>query len=118
MPGNAAPIAGAAFLHKAVWISPIRGRLVFPNPGRNKLLLLICTVLTSCISIDERSIRPGVFDLSTPANGFINSEQRARIILGMRARELCPHGFDRLSESRIVDARALETMIWRVACRA
>jgi hypothetical protein len=72
--------------------------------------------LQACVSVDEAQLRPGEFDIATPATGLINSEDRARVILDLRARELCPEGFNRFSESRIVDRRALETVIWRIAC--
>lgn len=97
--------------------SPHVRQSVTPRKMRTRrALLLVCMALAGCISVDERQIRPGVFDLSTPANELMNSEERARIILGLRARELCPEKFDRLSESRIVDATGLQTMIWRIAC--
>ncbi len=79
------------------------------------VLPLFCA-LQACVSIDETRLTPGVFDLATPANRFINSENRARVILALRARELCPNGYSRSSESRIVDAKGIETMIWRIRC--
>ena len=79
-------------------------------------LLLFCFVLQACVSVDETQLRPGIFDIATPATGFINSEDRARVILDLRARELCPQGFGRFSESRIVDRRAMESVVWRIAC--
>jgi len=84
---------------------------------RAGLPLLLCFILQACVSVDEAQLRSGVFDIATPATGFINSEDRARVILGLRARELCPAGFDRLSESRIVDRNASEFVVWRIACR-
>jgi hypothetical protein len=72
--------------------------------------------LQACVSVDEAQLQPGVFDIATPASGLINSEDRARVILDLRARELCPEGFNRFSEIRSVDRRALETVMWRIAC--
>jgi hypothetical protein len=83
---------------------------------RARLPLLFCFVLQACVSVDEAQLRPGIFDIATPATGFINSEDRARVILDLRARELCPQGFGRFSESRIVDRRAIEFVVWRIAC--
>ncbi len=78
-------------------------------------LLLLCT-LQACVSVEERQVTPGVFDVATPANHFINSEGRAKVILDLRARDLCSNGYSRLRESRIVVAKGLETMAWRIAC--
>ena len=83
---------------------------------RSRLPLLLCFLLQACVSVDEAQLQPGVFDIATPATGLINSEDRARVILDLRARELCPEGFNKFSESRIVDRRALETVIWRITC--
>jgi hypothetical protein len=94
------------------------GRVATPGKKQaRRALLFVWMALAGCVSVDERQIRPGVFDLSTPANELMNSDERARIILGLRARELCLEKFARLSESRIVDAKGLQTMIWRIACR-
>lgn len=84
------------------------------SPGMT--LISFCFLLQACVSVDEAQIRPGVFDIATPASEFINSEDRARVILDLRARELCPQGFTRFSESRIVDRRALEFIAWRIVC--
>ena len=80
------------------------------------MTLVFCGLLQACVSVDEAQIRPGVFDIATPASELINSEGRARLILDLRARELCPQGFNRFSESRMVDRKALETVTWRIAC--
>jgi hypothetical protein len=80
------------------------------------MTLFVCCLLQACVSVDEAQIRPGVFDIATPASELINSEGRARVILDLRARELCPQGFNRFSESRIVDRKALEIMRWRITC--
>ena len=76
-----------------------------------------CVAVQACVNVDEIQVMAGVFELATPASGFINSEQRARVILNLRAGELCPNGYDRLRESRIVDAQGIETVMWRIACR-
>jgi len=76
-----------------------------------------CVAVQACVSVDEVQVTPGMFELATPASRFINSEQRARVILNLRAGELCPNGYDRLRESRIMDAQGIETMTWRVAGR-
>ena len=83
---------------------------------RLRLSLLFSFLLQACVSVDEVQIRPGVFNVATPASEFINSEERARVVLDLRARELCPEGFRRFSESRVVDRKALETLMWRIAC--
>jgi hypothetical protein len=80
------------------------------------MTLFVCCLLQACVSVDEAQIRPGVFDIATPASELINSEGRARVILGFGARELCPNRFNRFSESRIVDRKALEIMRWRITC--
>lgn len=80
-------------------------------------VLCACAALHACVSVDEVQVMRGVFDIATPASRFINSEGRARVILSARAGELCPNGYDRLRDSRIVDAQGIETMIWRIACR-
>ena len=80
------------------------------------MTLFVCWLLQACVSVDEAQIRPGGFDIATPASELINSEGRARVILDLRARELCPQGFNRFSESRIVDRKALEIMRWRITC--
>ena len=77
----------------------------------------VMDTVSGCTSIEERQLRPGIFDIGAPASRFINSEGRTEIILRLRAPELCPKGFNRLSASRIVDANALETIIWRISCR-
>ena len=53
----------------------------------------------ACVNVDEIQVRPGMFELATPASGFINCKQRARVILNLRAGELCPNGYDRLREA-------------------
>lgn len=80
------------------------------------MLLFGAIALSGCVSVDERQVRPGVFVISTPASEFINSEDRARIILNLRAQELCPKGFMRSREDRVIDAKGIETMAWQVAC--
>jgi hypothetical protein len=83
---------------------------------RARLPLLFCFLLQACVSVDEAQLRPGVFDIATPATGFVNSGDRARVILGLRAHELCPHGFERFSESRTVDRNGFESVVWRITC--
>jgi hypothetical protein len=80
------------------------------------MLLLATTCLSGCVSVDERQIRSGVYLIATPASEFINSEARARIILDLRAQELCPKGFTRFREDRDIDAKGIEIMAWQVAC--
>src|SRR5437588_448063 len=77
--------------------------------------LCACVAAQACVSVDEVQVMPGAFELATPASGFINSEQRARVILKLRAGELCPNGYDRLRESGIVDGQGIETMMWRMS---
>ena len=76
-----------------------------------------CVAVQACVSVDEVQVMPGVFELAMPASGFTNSEERARVILKLRAGDLCPNGYDLLRESRIVDGQEIETMTWRIACR-
>ena len=80
------------------------------------LLLAFCSA--GCVSVDERQLRPGVYLIATPASEFINSQDRARVILNLRAQELCPKGFMRFREDRIVDRKGIEIMAWQVACAA
>lgn len=80
------------------------------------MLLFGAIALSGCVSVDERQVRPGVYVISTLANEFINSEGRARVILNLRAQELCPNGFMRSREDRIIDTKGLEFMAWQVAC--
>ena len=80
-------------------------------------LLAACAPLLGCVAVDQHEVQPGIFDIATPANRLINSEERAQYVLRLRSGELCPRGFDRLRESRIVDASATEIMSWRIACR-
>lgn len=74
--------------------------------------------VSGCVNVDERQIRPGVYVISTPASEFINSEDRARVILNLRAQELCPGGFMRFREDRIIDTKGIEFMAWQVTCTA
>ncbi len=53
------------------------------------VLPLFCA-LQACVSIDETRLTPGVFDLATPANRFINSENRARVILDSEGTRVVP----------------------------
>jgi hypothetical protein len=80
-------------------------------------LLVVSGLIPGCTTVEERQAGPGVFEISAPATEFTNSEERARYLIRLRARELCPTGFERERESRIVDSKALETVIWRVMCR-
>lgn len=84
--------------------------------GAILVLFLAIPGLFGCVSVDERQIRPGVFVISTLASEFINTEDRARVILNLRALELCPKGFMRFSEGRTVDASDIEIVTWQVAC--
>ena len=79
--------------------------------------LILFSVAGGCVAIDERRTGPGTFEIAAPASEFVNSEERARYLIRLRAQELCRHGFDRLRESRIVDRKAMETIIWDVMCR-
>ena len=79
--------------------------------------LCACVAAQAHVSVDEVQVMPGAFEVATPASRFINSEQRARVILKLRAGELCPNGYDRLRESRIMDTRGIEIMMWRIGCR-
>ena len=84
------------------------------------IALALCGVsglIQGCVAVEERQAGPGVFEISAPATEFTNSEDRAHYLLRLRAEELCPKGFERLRESRIVDVNALETVVWRVMCR-
>lgn len=80
------------------------------------VLLFGAIAVSGCVGVDERKIRPGVYVISTLASEFINSEDRARLILNLRAQELCPKGFTRSREDRIIDIKGVETMAWQVAC--
>ena len=73
---------------------------------------VLVLMLVGCVAVDEMQVGPGVFDITTPASGAINTEGRARASLGERAAELCPTGYERRSESLISD-RGRDTMIWR-----
>jgi hypothetical protein len=73
-------------------------------------------MLPGCVSVEERRVASGMFEIATPANRLINSEGRARVILGLRADELCPGGYDRRRESRVVDDTGIEIMMWRIEC--
>ena len=79
-------------------------------------LLFGAVALSGCVSVEERQIQPGVYVVSTLASEFINSEDRARLILNLRAQELCPKGFTRSREDRVIDTKGIETMAWQVAC--
>lgn len=78
--------------------------------------LIFAGLCTGCLSLDERQIAPELFDISTPASELINSGERARVILDLRAHELCPKGYMRISEDHTMDRTGVETMRWRVAC--
>jgi hypothetical protein len=88
-------------------------------PLRAKAGFVLCTsvALQACVSVDAVQVATGMYDIATPANHFINSEGRARVILNLRAGELCPNGYDRLRESRNVDGQGTEIMVWVIACR-
>jgi hypothetical protein len=75
---------------------------------------VLMLTLVGCVAIDEMQIGPRVFDIATPASGLMNTEGRARVILGERTRELCHTGYERRSESLIVDRQGHATVIWRV----
>ena len=85
------------------------------RPMKGWMPVLVLT-LVGCVALDEMQVGPGIFDIATPANGVINTEGRARVILRERAAELCPTGYERRSESLISD-RGRETIIWHVACK-
>jgi len=80
------------------------------------ILLLTALCVSGCVSVDERQIQSGVYVIATLASELINSEQRARVILNLRAQELCPSGFTRFREDRVVDPKGIETMAWQIAC--
>jgi hypothetical protein len=80
-------------------------------------LSVVSGFIQGCVAVEERQTGPGMFEISAPATEFTNSEERARYLIRTRAQELCPNGFERVRESRIVDTKALETVIWRVMCR-
>lgn len=98
------------------------------NPSRRKgirnvtghrapsMLLLGTICVSGCVSVDERQIRSGVYVIATPASEFVNSEERARVILNLRAQELCPKGFMRFREDRVSNSKGIEIMAWQVAC--
>lgn len=79
-------------------------------------MLLAALCLSGCVSVDELQIQSGVYVIATPASEFINSEDRARVILNLRAQELCPKGFMRFREDRVIGPKGIETMAWQVAC--
>ena len=79
--------------------------------------LLAATSVSGCLSVDARQIRPGVYLIGTTASEFINTEERARMILNLRAQELCPGGFTRFREDRVSDTKGIEVMAWQIACR-
>lgn len=79
-------------------------------------LLLSAICLSSCVSVDERQIWPGVYAIATPASEFINSGERAHVILDLRAQELCPKGFVRLREDRVINPKGIEIIAWTVSC--
>ena len=79
--------------------------------------MILFTVAGGCVAIEERQTAPGTFEIAAPASEFVNSEERARYLIRLRAQELCKFGFDRSRESRIVDRKAMETIIWDVMCR-
>jgi hypothetical protein len=110
---NKEAIRGPSFVHALIRIASAHDK-----PALACFALVVCAALQGCVSVEERQVSDGVFEIATPANRFVNSEDRARVILGLRARELCPQGFSRFSESRILDAKSLETMIWRIACNS
>lgn len=79
--------------------------------------LLTAACVSGCLSVDARQIRPGVYLIGTPASEFINTEERAHVILDLRAQELCPGGFTRFREDQVSDAKGIEVMAWQIACR-
>jgi len=87
-----------------------------PRPAKS-LTPLAALVLAGCVGIDEVQIAPGVFDISTPANGPANSEGRARFILDRRALMLWPAGYESRAGHVTEDLQGRKMMIWRVACR-
>lgn len=80
------------------------------------MLLLTALNVSGCLSVDARRIRPGVYVIATPASEFVNSEGRARVILNLRAQELCPKGYMRFREDRVSDAKGVEILAWQVSC--
>lgn len=80
------------------------------------MLLFGAVAVSACASVEERQIRPGAYVISTLASEFINSEDRARVILNLRAQELCPKGFMRSREDRVIDTKGIEIMAWEVSC--
>ena len=82
----------------------------------NRLVLLLMLPLAGWVAVDETQISPGVFDIVTSANGGINSEGRARVILDQRAQDLCPNGYERHNERLIQDQQDRKTMTWRIVC--
>jgi hypothetical protein len=82
---------------------------------RNMLPPLSILILVGCVVVDEAEIMPGVFEISTPASGLVNTESRARVILDQRALTLCPAGYEKRTERVTEDMQGRKTMIWRVA---
>jgi hypothetical protein len=80
------------------------------------VLLFGAMGVSGCVSVEQRQIRPGVYVISTPASEFINSEGRARVILNLRAQELCSKGFMRFREDRVIDTKGIEIVAWQVSC--
>lgn len=80
------------------------------------ILLPGALCVSGCVSVDEQQVQPGVYVIATPASEFINSEDRARVILDLRAQELCPKGFMRFREDRVSGVNGIEIMAWQVSC--
>ena len=79
--------------------------------------VLAVVAMSGCVAVDERMTGQQMFAISTPASGFINTEMRAHVILNLRAGEICPKGFTRFAEDRVVRPGGIEFMIWRINCR-
>lgn len=82
-----------------------------------RALAIVPALCSGCVAVDESRISAGVYDLITPASGFINNDDRARVILDARGRVLCPSGYALRSERAIEDRAGRRSMIWRIACR-
>jgi hypothetical protein len=80
-------------------------------------LAIAATICSGCAAVDERMISTGVYDLATPASGFLNNDDRARVILDARSRMLCRSGYTLQSERAIEDRAGRRTMMRRIACR-
>jgi hypothetical protein len=79
--------------------------------------IVAMVTLAGCVAVDETRVGLGSYQLVTPANGQLNSVERARVILGVRSQELCPNGYERTVSRVVTDSVGRETLIWRIACR-